>query len=53
MLLIILLGAIAQLVAVSADCDIGAVDTSHSRPINVSYSVMERIMIDVDMCENK
>jgi hypothetical protein len=52
MLLIILLGAMAQLVAVSADCHIRAVDTGHARRTNVSYRVTLRNLTDVDMCEH-
>jgi hypothetical protein len=52
MLLIILLGAIVQLVTVSADCHIRAVDTGHARQTNVSYLVTQSDLIDVDMCEH-
>jgi hypothetical protein len=39
MLLIILLGAIAQLVAVSADCDIGTINLDYTNWTNVSLCV--------------
>jgi hypothetical protein len=52
MLPVILLGVIARLAVVSADCDIGNINLSHTNGTKVSYSV-RHIMLLILIWENK
>jgi hypothetical protein len=49
MLLIILLGVIAKLAAVSADCDIGTVNLNKTDWTNVSHSVTPSNAVNMKM----